>query len=565
MTIVASNSLTVSNVNDGTITHVAYANSADGTDGFTTVYPNLNLLNAGFNLNIAMVGTGENNYNQGGPRFYINSGLYMSQLFNIGDIFTVSFSFKVESQTASGQIMAQIDGGSWATYAKANISPSESEIILTQSIVVDETFITSNNNSRGIKINLNKAPTSTKLTLTNFKLEIGNKRTPWMPSSSEVTTADWPSYIGQYSDFTSTASTDPAKYVPWTVFKGIDGNNGRGIVSSEQKYQLTQTSAKPVDPWDNSVWQTTQPTTTATNKYLWSITRTTFNLAPLTQDIVEQKAVYGDKGTDGNPGKIVSDTEPTTRFKGLTWKYSGTADLTAIDGTVIKPNVEYYYNGTHWIINLIEANQIHVIDLSAISGTFTNGSIKNVAIDGPVTSTILIEKKHILFTFSDSSQNTTNTLELDSQQGYANTFVDSNSGRTRTVQANFQGFFTSDTDGPSAQLTPYGVYVTNGLQTTTVSLGSGINATLAKIGQMCQISINSNSSNVPAGNGVALSGNIPAGWRPAIGTPFEVMMYSGTAFQRPLHITIGTDGKLSIVNASASSYWCFGGTTYMLA
>ncbi|WP_406841695.1 hypothetical protein ABLU29_11450 [Lactococcus lactis] len=273
----------------------------------------------------------------------------------------------------------------------------------------------------------------------------------------------------------------------------------------------------------------------------------------------------GPSGVDGDPGKIVSETEPTTRFKGLTWKYSGTADLTASDGTVIKPNIEYYYNGTHWMINFVEANQIKVNDLSAISGTYTNGSIKNVTIDGSVTSTILIEKKHILFTFSDSSQNTTNTLELDSQQGYANTFVDSNSGRTRTVQANFQGFFTSDTDGPSAQLTPYGVYVTNGLQTTTVSLGSGINATLAKIGQMCQISINSNSSNVPAGNGVALSGNIPAGWRPAIGTPFEVMLYSGTTFQRPLHITIGTDGKLSIVNASASSYWCFGGTVYMLA
>ncbi|GAA5430150.1 serine/threonine protein kinase [Lactococcus lactis subsp. lactis] len=45
MTIVASNSLTLSNVNDGTITHTAYSWSADGTDGFTTVYPNLNLLN----------------------------------------------------------------------------------------------------------------------------------------------------------------------------------------------------------------------------------------------------------------------------------------------------------------------------------------------------------------------------------------------------------------------------------------------------------------------------------------------------------------------------------------
>ncbi|MDU0408419.1 hypothetical protein N42HA_01431 [Lactococcus lactis] len=276
-----------------------------------------------------------------------------------------------------------------------------------------------------------------------------------------------------------------------------------------------------------------------------------------------ERGIQGPAGSNGDPGKIVSDTEPTTRFKGLTWKYSGTTDLRASDGTVIKPNTEYYYDGTHWIINLIEANQLNVNDLSAISGTYTNGSIKNVTTDGSVTSTILIEKKHILFTFSDSSQNTTNTLELDSQQGYANTFVDSNSGRTRTVQANFQGFFTSDTEWPSAQLTPYGVYVTNGLQTTTVSLGSGINATLAKIGQMCQISINSNSSNVPAGNGVGLSGNIPVGWRPAIGTPFEVMMYSGTSFQRPLHITIGTDGnypllmhRLQVIGALAEQLIC---------
>nr|WP_237025231.1 hypothetical protein [Lactococcus lactis] len=44
MKIVASNSLTVSNVNDGTITHTAYAYSSDGTDRFTTTYPRFNLL-----------------------------------------------------------------------------------------------------------------------------------------------------------------------------------------------------------------------------------------------------------------------------------------------------------------------------------------------------------------------------------------------------------------------------------------------------------------------------------------------------------------------------------------
>ena len=43
MAIVARNNITVSNVNDGTITHAAYSYSADGTDRFTTVYPTTSL------------------------------------------------------------------------------------------------------------------------------------------------------------------------------------------------------------------------------------------------------------------------------------------------------------------------------------------------------------------------------------------------------------------------------------------------------------------------------------------------------------------------------------------
>ncbi|KHE75708.1 hypothetical protein N489_13335, partial [Lactococcus lactis subsp. lactis 1AA59] len=174
---------------------------------------------------------------------------------------------------------------------------------------------------------------------------------------------------------------------------------------------------------DNSIWVknivfedgTWTPDIPVANpgEYLW--TRTTWFYSDNTNETGFSVSKMGDQGpkgdpgtpgpagSNGDPGKIVSDTEPTTRFKGLTWKYIGTSDLTASDGTVIKPNTEYYYNGTHWIINLIEANQLNVIDLSAISGTFTNGSIKNVTTDGSVTSTILIEKKHILFTFSDSS------------------------------------------------------------------------------------------------------------------------------------------------------------------
>ena len=46
-----------------------------------------------------------------------------------------------------------------------------------------------------------------------LKLEIGSTDTPWIPSSSEVTAEDYPSYIGTYTDNNSNEqSTDPEKY-----------------------------------------------------------------------------------------------------------------------------------------------------------------------------------------------------------------------------------------------------------------------------------------------------------------------------------------------------------------
>ncbi|RXS49934.1 collagen-like protein [Lactococcus lactis] len=667
--------------------HTAYAYSADGADRFTTVYPNLNLLDG--TKDFKPRGAGNNTANQNAGEIHFTQNKKIGDLFKAGDYLTVSYDVEflnTELYSSSNDVFMQIQlyGGNWLWLAQVKAknmngkfytretlkSPEYIEnparkVSVSRTIQLTQDFINANATVNRVHLLFHFIPVGANVIATNLKIEQGSIATPHMPSASEVTTADWPSYIGQYTDFTQADSTNPSAYT-WSLIRGNDGKDGAngkdgiagkdgvGIKTTVITYAIsTSGTTAPTTGWTSSVpslvkgqylwtktlwtytdsssetgysvtyiskdgnnghdgiagkdgvgiktttityagstsgttaptsgWTSTVPTVAA-GSYLWTKTvwdytdntsETGYSVAKMgnngatgpqgPQGNTGATGPQGPAGSNGDPGKVVSDTEPSTRFKGLTWKYSGTTDLTASDGTVIKPNTEYYYNGTHWIINLIEANQLNVNDLSAISGTFTNGKIENITKNGSVTSTILIEDKHILSTLTDTSQNTVNTLELDSQQGYSNAFVDSNSGRTRTVQANFQGFFTSDTDGPSAQLTPYGIYVTNGLQTTTVSLGSGINATLAKIGQMCQISINSNSSNVPAGNGVALSGNIPAGWRPAIGTPFEVMMYRETAFQRPLHITIGTDGKLSIVNASASSYWCFGGTVYMLA
>ncbi|MCT3121332.1 hypothetical protein EFN98_12720, partial [Lactococcus lactis] len=166
---------------------------------------------------------------------------------------------------------------------------------------------------------------------------------------------------------------------------GIAGKDGVGIKTTTITY-AGSTSGTTVP---NTGWTSTVPTVAA-GSYLWTKTVWAY-----TDNTIEtgysvgkmgNTGPAGPAGSDGNPGKVVSDTEPTTRFKGLTWKYSGTSDLTASDGTVIKPNTEYYYNGTHWMINFLSANNIDAnsitaekingTDLEVKNGKFTDGVIE---------------------------------------------------------------------------------------------------------------------------------------------------------------------------------------------
>ncbi len=297
---------------------------------------------------------------------------------------------------------------------------------------------------------------------------------------------------------------------------GKPGIDGRSVISIEQKYQLTQTSEKPVDPWGNSVWLPSIPKMTATNKYLWSITRTTFNQTPLTQDIVEQKAIYGDsgeKGSDGNPGKVVSDTEPTTKFKGLTWKYSGVVDMTLGDGTKILAGTEYYWNGTVWALYEINAHNINGDNLSVTNGTFKDGKIESVWGSNGVNGTTTIEGSHLQIYSSDSTTNTENTVALDNLQGYAQVYTNHDTGRTITVQASFQGFFVSDSTGPYVRLTPQGLIQTS--KKATVNFGYGRNVTLTRNGSYVTITSQNRYTIKPANNTwIRNVATLPLGYRP---------------------------------------------------
>ncbi|EQC90844.1 hypothetical protein LLDT2_07435 [Lactococcus lactis subsp. lactis bv. diacetylactis str. TIFN2] len=189
--------------------------------------------------------------------------------------------------------------------------------------------------------------------------------------------------------------------------------------------------------------------------------------------------IKGPSGNNGDPGKTVSNTEPTTRFKGLTWKYSGTSDLKASDGTVIHPNTEYYYNGTHWMINYLSANNIEANSITADlidakNLTITNGEFVSTTTNGPVTASTEIKDNHIAISKTDGTVNTRNDIALDSAQGFAMRFTNNTTGLTREASVNFQGVFTSDSDGNFAQLTPQGTNLSTDVPWTNITRSSGV-------------------------------------------------------------------------------------------
>ncbi|MGY3761402.1 phage tail spike protein, partial [Lactococcus lactis subsp. lactis] len=531
--------------------HTAWSYSADGTDGFTTVYPNLNLLD----------GTKDFSGNWTNASSWVTDGTYKgltvkkrtNQWVGIYKTFTApkdgvyTFSAYVKSSGDTAGIYRLIfKNGVNVLLPNKFLGNNFDWLRDSFSITLEAGDV------MHTRYEISGSAPDTILWTAGHKWEEGSTATPHMRSASEVTTADWPSYIGQYTDFTQADSTNPSDYT-WSLIRGNDGKDGAdgkdgragkdgvgikttvityaistngttapntgwtssvpGLIkgqylwtktvwsytdnSSETGYSVTYISKDGNNGHDgiagkdgvgiktttityagstsgttvpNTGWTSTVPTVAA-GSYLWTKTVWAY-----TDNTIEtgysvgkmgNTGPAGPAGSDGNPGKVVSDTEPTTRFKGLTWKYSGTSDLTASDGTVIKPNTEYYYNGTHWMINFLSANNIDAnsitaekingTDLEVKNGKFTDGVIETSWKNGTVAGSTNIEKDHLIITRTDSSVNTTNSIGLDSTQGLIMVYTENSTGRTISVGTNFQGMSLTDSTGISASISPAGV------------------------------------------------------------------------------------------------------------
>ncbi|TRW73181.1 hypothetical protein FNJ53_08760 [Lactococcus lactis] len=667
MTIIASNSLTLSNVNDGTITHTAWSYSVDGTDRFTTVYPNLNLGDNtktfvgaevdGSNLRGSIRIEPATQKTQDGDINYLTfkptrDGYDWFRFFLIPDTATPNMKKVAVKPNTKYTFSVLLKGtGQHTIYAYQNWTAPNTPWSFGINLTSDwklYTFTVISSNvipDRNVQFFI-RSDNGTEISLKYPKVEEGLIATPYMQSSSEVTTADWPKYGGEYSDISSEQSTNPSDYTwgPMRGDDGIAGNDGVGINSTTITYAIsTSGTTAPSTGWTSSVpglvkgqylwtktvwtytdnssetgysvtyiakdgnngndgiagkdgvgiktttityagstsgttaptsgWTSTVPTVAA-GSYLW--TKTVWTYTDNTSETGYSVAKMGNNGatgprgpagSDGNPGKIVSDTEPTTRFKDLTWKYSGTTDLTASDGTIILSGTEYYWSGTNWILNEINAHNINGDNLSVTNGTFTDGKIKSTWDSGTASGSTEIENSHINMSATDSTSKATNSLGLDVQQGLGMRWSDPTSNQSRSVLLDY-GNLVFDRNGASAGLNFDGTNLSSSMpiqapntiiKSTQFSV-SGIGIRLDRMMSFVAVTFFGQASSTIS-NSPTINNMIPAGFRPINPYSIDYMVPGNSANSG--YIYFNPDGSIRIMATINSGYYIRGTRLYI--
>ena len=189
--------ITESNKQD--VTHTAYANNAEGTDGFTTTKPNLNLF----------TGTSDKPSTRTGDDWNIATiGVYTTP--KVGQEYTLS----VEVPETDHDVIMEVYG--WNN-AGRRVGWTLFKTDIKSGGKAHMTFTWPDPKDSGVtQLAANLAWTNNKDTGTysyrKAKLEPGSTATPYMPSASEVKSSDQPKYIGTYTDKSDLASQEPKKY-----------------------------------------------------------------------------------------------------------------------------------------------------------------------------------------------------------------------------------------------------------------------------------------------------------------------------------------------------------------
>lgn len=300
--IVASNSFTLSNINDGSTPyfHTAYANSADGKNGFYVGGGGTNLI-----VQSDLTG-GYLNRDTGGivpnGTYDFHSDNYIAT--NGATVFTFSspdYSFK----GSGDHTLAMYDSNKKYLGSQLITSPTQT---LSKSNVAYIRFSINFSDEGGTAEGL-----STWLSAHRYKLELGSVATPWCPAPSEMN----PIYMGTYADYNQSASSDPSSY-QWSLIKGADGKDGApGIPGAPGKDgQTTYFHIAYANSADGSVGFTDTP---GNNSYDYFGTYTDYNLSS-SKDPTKYTWV---KMFDSSKKRNFTTTPTTPYDVGDTWITSG--------------------------------------------------------------------------------------------------------------------------------------------------------------------------------------------------------------------------------------------------
>lgn len=224
----------------GKYTHTAWAYSADGTDRFSTIYPRFNLLDntKDFSGDWWNSTAWDKNGTYNGLTVMSINGTYNAGIakgFTIPSDGIYSFSMIVKVKTGYvGQFIIE-------TYKPTGIPAVIIDITDTGGKFVIQSYTGSFKAGQGITMYFrfnNGAIIKGGLEVAGHKIEHGETSTPYMPSSSEVTTADYPSYIGHYSDYTLEDSKIPSSY-KWSKIQNKWNVNKTEMIVNETNKTIT--------------------------------------------------------------------------------------------------------------------------------------------------------------------------------------------------------------------------------------------------------------------------------------------------------------------------------------
>ena len=225
--------------NDGVINTIAYANSADGTDDFTTVYPNLNLLvnssaktKDGFFKNFDKVEDGYGEVTMKGTNTLdvkdLSDGfLIKPRDYKLGDKYTMSVDIMFTSwNLPAGTTLTEFWFGQryldpiWKTICSIDLPKDPSQMMnkwirITQTSTIPPYQDLSVNTQEAFQAKFSGVSDgSFTVRVRKPKQEPGSIATPYMPSAREVTTADYPKYVGFSNIIKPNKKSSDYKWLP---------------------------------------------------------------------------------------------------------------------------------------------------------------------------------------------------------------------------------------------------------------------------------------------------------------------------------------------------------------